>query len=80
MGTNIVERQLNEGPQSPKEERSASYPQILVGKNHNKMSLEGRFQNKFQTPIGGPKKTETGRIIQRLFISNPVFHTDRRNQ
>ena len=37
------ERQANEGSKSPKK-NSVSYPFKFVEKNHNKKSLEGRFQ------------------------------------
>ena len=38
------ERQLNEGPKSPKKKISVRYPIYFVEKNYNKKSLEGRFQ------------------------------------
>ena len=40
------ERQANEGPKSPKKKNSVSYPFTFVAKNHNKKSLEERFQKK----------------------------------
>ena len=64
--TKTEEKQANEGPKSPKKKSSVSYPFKFVEKNHNKKSLEGRFQNKTQTAIDGTEnsiKTNTGKII-----------------
>ena len=57
------EKQLNEGPKSPKKKNSARYPFCFVEKNYNKKSLEGRFQRKIQKAISGTEgtvKTDTG--------------------
>ena len=77
------ERQANEGPKSPKKKNSVSYPFKFVEKNHNKKSLEGRFQNKIQTAIDGTEntiKTDTGKIIHRKFISGPLFQTEKKGK
>ena len=42
--TKAEEKQANEGPKSPKKKSSVRYPFKFVEKNHNKKSLEGRFQ------------------------------------
>ena len=75
------ERQLNEGPKSPKKKTSVRYPFYFVEKNHNKKSLEGRFQKKIQKAIGGTEstvKTDTGKTTNRKFISGPLNQTERR--
>ena len=77
------ERQANEGPKSPKKKNSVSYPFEFVEKNHNKKSLERRFQNKIQTAIDGTEntiKTDTGKIIHRKFISGPLFLTEKKGK
>ena len=77
------ERQANEGPKSPKKKNSVSYPFKFVEKNHNKKSLEERFQNKIQTAIDGTEntiKTDTGKIIHRKFISGPLFQTGKKGK
>ena len=77
------ERQANEGPKSPKKKNSVSYPFKFVEKNHNKKSLEERFQNKIQTAIDGTEKTiktDTGKIIHRKFISGPLFQTEKKGK
>ena len=79
--TKAEEKQANEGPKSPKKKSSVSYPFKFVEKNHNKKSLEGRFQKKIQTAIDGTEntvKTDTGKIINRKFISGPLFQTEKR--
>ena len=73
------EGQLNEGPKSPKKKNSVRYPFYFVEKNYNKTSLEGRFQKKIQKAISGTEstvKTDTGKIINRKFISGPLFQTE----
>ena len=80
--TKAEEKQANEGPKSPKKKNSVSYPFKFVEKNHNKKSLEGRFQKKIQTAIDGTEntvKTDTGKIIHRKFISGPLFQTEKKN-
>ena len=51
-------------------------------KNHNKKSLEGRFQKKLQTAVSGTEHTvttDTGKVIHRKFISGPiVFQKERK--
>ena len=51
-------------------------------KNHNKKSLEGRFQKKLQTAVSGTEHTvttDTGKIIHRKFISEPIiFQRDKK--
>ena len=52
-------------------------------KIHNKKSLEGRFQNKIQTAISGTEntvKTDTGKVINRKFISGPLFQTEKKTR
>ena len=56
---------------------------MILFKNHNKNSLEGRFQRKIQTAIDGTEntvKTETGKIIHQKFISGPLFQTEKKNR
>ena len=80
--TKAEEKQANEGPKSPKKKSSVRYPFQFVEKNHNKKSLEGRFQKKIQTAIDGTEntvKTDTGKIIHRKFISGPLFQTEKKN-
>ena len=53
----------------------------LLKKNYNKKSLEGKFQNKIETAISGTEstiKTDTGKIINRKSISDPLFQTGRK--
>ena len=79
--TKAEEKQANEGPESPKKKNSVSYPFSFVEKNHNKKSLEGKFQNKIQTAIDGTEntvKTNTGKIIHQKFISGPLFQTEKK--
>ena len=69
--TKTEEKQANEGPKSPKKKNLVSYPFKFVEKNHNKKSLEGRFQNKIQTAFDGTEntvKSNTGKTIHRKFI------------
>ena len=76
--TKAEEKQTAEGTKSPKMKNSVSYPFQFVEKNHNKKSLEGKFQNKIQTVISGIEntvKTDTGKIISRKFISGPLIQT-----
>ena len=53
----MARNKTKEGPKSPKQKNSVSYPFKFVEKNHNKKSLEGRFQNKTQTAIDGTENT-----------------------
>ena len=76
------EKNLAEGPKSLKKKNSVSYPFIFRDKNHNKKSLEGKFQ-KIQTAISGTEttvKTDTGKIFSRKFISGPLFQTERKTR
>ena len=76
-------RNLAEGPKSPKKKDSVRYPFYFVEKNHNKKSLEGKFQKKIQTAISGNesnRKTDTGKINNRNFVSRPLFQTERKNR
>ena len=79
--TKAEEKQLTENQKSPKKKSSVRYPFKFVEKNYNKKSLEGRFQNKIQTAVSGTEstiKTATGKIINRKFISGPLFQTERK--
>ena len=79
--TKTEEKQADDGPKSPKK-KSVSYPFRFVEKNHNKKSLEGRFQNKTQTAVDGAEntvKTDTGKITHRKFILGPLFQTEKKN-
>ena len=79
--TKAEEKQANEGPKSPKKKSSVRYPFQFVEKNHNKKTLEGRFQKKIQTAIDGTEntvKTDTGKVIHRKFISGPSFRLRRK--
>ena len=77
------ERQANEGPKSPMKKNSVSYPFNFVEKNHNKKSLEGRFQNKFQTAIDGTEntiKTDTGKKYTENLFRDRYFRPRRRTR
>ena len=79
--TKTEEKHLADGPKSPKKKNSVRYPFHFVEKNYNKKSLEGKFQNKIQTAISGTEstiKTDTGKTINRKFISDPLFQTERK--
>ena len=79
--TKVEEKELTENQKSPKKKNSVRYPFKFVEKNYNKKSLEGRFQNKKQTAVSGTEstiKTDTGKIINRKFISGPLFQTERK--
>ena len=58
------------------------YPFQFFERNHNKKSLEGRFQKIIQTAVNGTKHTvttDTGKINHRKFISDPiVFQKERK--
>ena len=53
--TKAEEKQANEGPKSPKKKNLVSYPFSFVEKNHNKKSLEGKFQKKYKLQLTEPK-------------------------
>ena len=81
--TKTEEKQSGENAKSPKKKNSVRYPFSLVEKNHNKKSLEGRFQNKIQTAISGTEntvKTDTGKVINRKFISGLLFQTEKKTR
>ena len=62
---------------------SRGYPFKFREKNHNKKSLEGKFQKKIQTAISGTEntvKTDTGKTISRKFISGPLFQNERKTR
>ena len=45
--------------------------------------MEGKFQKKIQTAISGTEstiKTDSGKIINRKFISEPLFQTERKSR
>ena len=70
---------------SPKKKSSIiKYPFRFFEKKHNEKSLEGRFQRKRQTAVSGSKhtlSTETGEIIHREFISEPIiFQKERKTE
>ena len=68
---------------TPKKRNSVRYPFNFFEKRHNRKSLEGRFQSKIQTAIGGTEntvKTDTGRIVHRKFISCPLFQSEIRHR
>ena len=58
------------------------YPFQFFEKNHNKKSLEGRFQKNIQTAVNGTEHTvttETGKIFLPKFISDSiVFQKERK--
>ena len=77
------ERQLASETESPKKKAPVRNPFNLVGKNHNRESLESRFQTKIQIAVSGTEntaKTDTGKIIHRTVISSSIFQTDRKNR
>ena len=81
--TKTEEKQSGENAKSPKKKNSVRYPFSLVEKNHNKKSLEGRFQNKIQTAMSGTEntvKTDTGKVINRKFISGLLFQTEKKTR
>ena len=72
-----------ESTKSPKKQSSVRYSFSFVEKNYNKKYLEGRFQNKIQTAISGTEntvKTDTGKVINRKFISGPLFQTEKKTR
>ena len=51
--------------------------------NYNKKSVEGKFQNKVQTTLSRTEstiRTNTGKTINRKFISGPLFQTERKSR
>ena len=68
---------------SPKKKNSVGkYPFQFFEKNHNKKSLEGRFQKNLQTGVNVTEHTvttDTVKVIHRKFISDPtVFQKERK--
>ena len=61
---------------SPKTKNTVgTYPFQFFEKNHDKKSLESRFQTKLQTAVIGTEHTvttDTGKVIHRKFISGPI--------
>ena len=81
--TKTEEKHLTDGPKSPKKKNSVRYLFYFVEKNCNKKSLEGKFQNKIQIAVSGTESTiesDTGKIINRKFISGPLFQTERKSR
>ena len=81
--TKTEEKQSGENTKSPKKKNLVRYPFSFVETNHNKKSLEGRFQNKTQTAICGTKntvKSDTGKIINRKFFSGPLFEAEKKTR
>ena len=79
--TKTKEKQMTENIKSPKKKNSVRYPFLFFEKNYNKKSLEGKFQTKIQTAISGTEstvKTDTGKIINRKYISGPLFQTEKK--
>ena len=79
--TKLDEKAMTEKP--PKKKNSVGkYPFQFFEKNHNRKSLEGRFQRKLQTAVSGTEHTvttDTGKVIHRKFISEPIiFQRDRK--
>ena len=62
---------------SPKKKNSViNYPFNIFENNHNEKSLEGRLQKHLQTAVKGTEHTvttDTGKIIHRKFISDPII-------
>ena len=80
--TNAEEKAMDK---QPKKKISVSkYPFIFVEENHNRKSLEGKFQKKIQIAISGTEHTvttESGKLIHRKHISGPiVFQTEKKNE
>ena len=62
---------------SPKKKNSVGKnPFQFFETNHNRKSLEGRFQRQLQTAVSGTGHTvttDTGKVIHRNFISEPII-------
>ena len=69
---------------SPKKKNSVSnYLFRFFEKNHNKKSLEGRFQKHQQTAVKGTEHTVTtdiGKTMHRKFISDPIIFQKEKKQ
>ena len=81
--TKTEEKQANEDQKSPKKKTSVRYLLKFVEKNHNKKSLEGKFQKQIQSAIDGTEntvKTATGKITHQKFITGPLFQTEKRSR
>ena len=79
--TKTEEKAMTE--KSPKKKNSVGkYPFQFIEKNHNRKSLEGRFQRKLQTAVSGTEHTvttDTEKVIHRKFFSEPIiFQRDKR--
>ena len=81
--TKTEEKHLNDGPKSPKKKNSIRYSFYFVEKNYNKISLEGKFQNKIRTAVSGTEstiKTDTGKITNRKFSLGPIFQSKKKSR
>ena len=79
--TKTEEKQLADGPKSPKKRNSVKYHFYFAEKNYNKKSLEGKFQNKIQTAVSGTestKKTHTGKIVNQSLFRDHYFRPKER--
>ena len=79
--TKAVERAMTE--KSPKKKNLVNiYRFKFFEKNHNKKSLEGKYQKKSQTAVNGTEHTVTtvtGKTFHRKFSSGPVvFQKERK--
>ena len=73
------------GVDKPKKKNSVSeYPFKFVEKNHNRKSLDGKFQKKIQIAVSGTDHTvttESAKLIHRKHISGPiVFQTEKKDK
>ena len=77
--TKTKEKAMTE--KSPKKINSVGkYPFQFFEKNHNKKSLEGRFQRKLQTAVSGTEHTvttDTGKVIHRKFFFGTNYISER---
>ena len=84
LNTKLEEKQLNEGQVYPKSLQLVFYLNYnFVGKNKNRTSSEGRFQNPNQTAIeriDNSVKTESGKSIQQKIISGQLFQTAKKSR
>ena len=79
--TKAEEKVAQENKSPRKRQPVRQFPFQFFEKNHNKKSMESRFQNKIQTAIKGTENTvttDTGKLIHRKFISEPItFQTEK---
>ena len=57
---------------SQKKEVPLRYPFNSVEKNHNRKSLESKFQPKIQIAISGTENTETGNITPKIYFGSII--------